>query len=78
MQTRMTWDHPLTQRAVFRLSSPFFSLDRSCFQRLEAWMFVPSYSEVPVLWKGKPWLYVKTPVLSLPDKLEFLFFFFFV
>ena len=35
-------------------------------------MFVPSYSEVPVLWKGK--LYVKTPCFHYGNKLEFLLF----
>lgn len=43
----------LDSASSFQTFQSFFSLDRSCFQRLEAWMFVPSYSEVPVLWKGK-------------------------
>ena len=38
---------PLTQRAAFKLYSTFF-LDRSYFRRDQAWIFVPSYSEVPV------------------------------
>ena len=37
-------------------------------------MFVPSYSEVLVLWKGKPWLYVKNPCFHCRSKLEFLLF----
>ena len=37
-------------------------------------MFVPSYSEVLVLLKGKPLLYVKTPCFHCRNKLEFLLF----
>ena len=70
----MTCDQPLTQRASFKLYSTFF-LDRSCqFSTGRSLVFVPSYSEVLVLLKGKPLLYVKTPCFHCRNKLEFLLF----